>query len=160
MTKPLWLRALFAILVLPGVVGGLLPAWIAGFDRGRSGTWLGVVPFAIGLVVFGWCVVDFFRRGRGTLAPWDPPKGLVTTGLYRLSRNPMYLGVLGVVAGWALLAGSRSLGWYALGLAIAFHLRVLWYEEPTLARKFGAEWTGYAARVPRWLGLPRRSPAA
>lgn len=160
MAKPLWLRAAFAVLALPGMAAGLLPALIAGFDRGPSATGLGFLPLGLGLVIFAWCVADFFRRGRGTLAPWDPPTRLVTGGLYRYSRNPMYLGVLAIVTGWALLTGSGPLGWYAAGLALAFHLRVVWYEEPTLARSFGSDWAEYAATVPRWIGPARRRPAA
>ena len=66
-------------------------------------------------------------------------------GLYRASRNPMYVAVLCIVLGWALLFQCATHGWYAAGLAVAFHLRVVYGEEPTLARAHGAEWTAYAA---------------
>ncbi len=71
--------------------------------------------------------------GKGTLAPLDPPKKLVTVGLYRFVRNPIYIGVVGFVAGWSLIAGSRRMAVYAAVLALGFHLRVIFYEEPTLA---------------------------
>ena len=95
--------------------------------------------------------------GRGTLAPWDPPRALVVRGLYRYSRNPMYVGVLSIVSGWALGFQSIGLAIYTIGLVGAFHLRVVMSEEPFLARTHGTEWEQYAARVPRWLGIPGRS---
>jgi protein-S-isoprenylcysteine O-methyltransferase Ste14 len=68
------------------------------------------------VVVLLWCVRDFYVSGRGTLAPWDPPKHLVVVGLYRFTRNPMYIGVLMVVGGWGLRAGSPVLGMYLVVL--------------------------------------------
>ena len=112
---------------------------------------LGVVPLAIGVVMLLWCVRDFYVSGRGTLAPWDPPKRLVIVGLYRFTRNPMYVGISLLLAGWSLLAASPFLGSYTVVLAIAFHLRVTLYEEPRLKKQFGEEWATYAATVPRWL---------
>ena len=94
---------------------------------------------------------DFFVSGRGTLAPWDPPAQLVIAGLYRYVRNPMYLAVLLIVAGWSLLYGSLSLAGYALVLVVGFHLRVILHEEPWLRKNFGPEWVSYSAAVPRWL---------
>jgi len=154
----LFLRALISFLVLPGTFAGLIPAWIVSTDRERGEGWMiGAAPLALGVVVLLWCVRDFYVAGRGTLAPWDPPKRLVIVGLYRFVRNPMYLGVLLLLVGWSLLAASPRLGGYTGILTLAFHLRVLLYEEPTLAKNFGEEWTRYAAAVPRW--LPRLSLA-
>jgi protein-S-isoprenylcysteine O-methyltransferase Ste14 len=78
-------------------------------------------------------------------------------GLYRWSRNPMYVGVLCVVAGWAIGFRSIGLAVYGLALLVAFHLRVVTAEEPFLARTHGAEWEAYAARVPRWFGRRKHS---
>jgi protein-S-isoprenylcysteine O-methyltransferase Ste14 len=113
-------------------------------------------------VILGWCVRDFYVLGKGTLAPWDPPKRLVVLGLYRYSRNPMYVGVLCIVIGWALGFRSQSLAIYAASLLVLFHLRVVFFEEPFLARTHGAEWDRYKASVRRWLGrrAPRAPPAA
>jgi protein-S-isoprenylcysteine O-methyltransferase Ste14 len=116
-----------------------------------SGTWLGWPVLSGGLFVLLWCVRDFYVIGKGTLAPWDPPTRLVVVGLYRLTRNPMYIGVLGCVAGFSLITGSPILAAYTIALAIAFHLRVVLYEEPIQARKFGGDWTAYQAQVNRWL---------
>ena len=97
---------------------------------------------------------DFLVSGRGTLAPWDPPKRLVVVGLYRFVRNPMYLSIMILLLGWSLFAGSWWLAAYAAVLAVSFHLRVVLYEEPRLEHNFGAEWTRYRTAVPRW--IPRR----
>ena len=102
------------------------------------------------MVLLFWCVRDFYVAGKGTLAPWAPPKRLVTQGLYRFSRNPMYLSVLLILAGWALMFSSRTLWVYAVVIAIAFHLRVVLGEEPWLAQTHGEEWTAYRSKVSRW----------
>jgi protein-S-isoprenylcysteine O-methyltransferase Ste14 len=103
-----------------------------------------------------WCVRDFYVAGKGTLAPWDPPQKLVVVGLYRFTRNPMYWSVLFVLVGWSVWFGSPVLAAYTVLAAVAFHLRVVLYEEPWLAKKHGAIWTEFAANVPRW--LPRLRP--
>ena len=150
-------RALIAFLALPGAVAGLVPALLVASDARRSGGGAyGFVVLGLGLFCLLWCVRDFFVAGRGTLAPWDPPRHLVVVGLYRFVRNPMYVSVLTVVVGWWLATGSRLLAGYAALLAIGFHLRVLYHEEPWLLRQFGDEWVAYSASVRRW--LPRLSP--
>lgn len=155
-TRPLS-RALLAFLALPGVIALLVPAALAMLDPWRTGTWpVGVLVLAAGAIVLIMCIRDFLISGGGTLAPWDPPQQLVVVGLYRHSRNPMYAGVLLIVFGWSLLLRSPLLLVYGLVLALAFHLRVLWSEEPWLARQFGDAWSGYKAAVPRW--LPRLTP--
>jgi len=103
-----------------------------------------------------WCVRDFFVSGKGTLAPWDPPRHLVVVGLYRYVRNPMYLAVLTVIAGWSLLYASAWMAFYLAFLAVAFHLRVILHEEPWLHRQFGVEWEEYVGAVSRWLPRFRR----
>ena len=82
-----------------------------------------------------------------------PPQKLVVTGLYRFSRNPMYVAVSLILFGWAACFGSRQLLVYAAIVAVVFHLRVIFGEEPWLARTHGAAWEAYTARVPRWLGF-------
>jgi protein-S-isoprenylcysteine O-methyltransferase Ste14 len=105
----------------------------------------------LGLLGLMWCVRDFYVSGKGTLAPWDPPARLVIVGLYRYTRNPMYVSVLLFVGGWSAVAASPVLACYAAVVAVAFHLRVLLHEEPWLAKNFGPEWSAYSARVPRWI---------
>src|ERR1051326_497843 len=152
------LRAFIAFLALPVVIGGLVPWLLVDSDRWRMrGMLLGWPIVMFGIVVLLWCVRDFYVIGRGTLAPWDPPRKLVTVGLYNFMRNPMYIGVLGCLAGWTLLAGSPVLALYTLIVALAFHLRVVLYEEPTVSRLFGHEWTQYRQKVNRWIPTFRRN---
>lgn len=148
-----FLEALFAFLALPGMVAFAVPLLLVR-PRGSVPPFApdGIAILVIGSVVLLWCVRDFYVAGRGTLAPWAPPTTLVVVGLYRFSRNPMYIGVLLIVIGWALGFRSRGLAMYALLLLVAFHLRVILGEEPWLARTHGAAWDAYKARVPRWLG--------
>ena len=151
-TNKMFLRALFAFLALPTVVAGVIPWLLLPADRWRTdGTILGWPVLSFGVFILLWCVRDFYVIGKGTLAPWDPPKKLVIVGLYRLVRNPMYIGVLGCVAGFSLIVGSPVTSAYTFLLAFAFHLRVLFYEEPALSRLFGEEWIRYRDRVSRWL---------
>lgn len=148
----MFFRALLAFLILPVVISGLFPLLLSGIDCWRTqGTALGWPVLFSGMSVLLWCVRDFYVIGKGTLAPWDPPKKLVIVGLYQFVRNPMYVGILGCVTGWGLIAGSPLLAAYAGVLAVCFHLRVILYEEPTLAGKFGDEWMQYRATVNRWL---------
>lgn len=156
----LFLRAVISFLVLPGTFAGLIPAWIVLSDQGRRQGWIiGAVPLAVGAMILLWCVRDFYVSGKGTLAPWDPPKRLVIVGLYRFTRNPMYVGILLLLAGWSLLAASPLLAGYTVVVAIAFHLRVVLYEEPRLRGEFGEEWVDYSATVSRWMPrLPGRQP--
>ena|SRR5689334_5751322 len=152
MSRTIFFRAVLAFAALPAVVAGLVPWFLLDIDPWRKqGTLFGLPVSFFGACVLLWCVRDFYRIGKGTLAPWDPPKRLVIVGLYRFVRNPMYIGVLSCVAGWSLIAGSPVLGVYTPALAIAFHLRVVLYEEPTLARKFGEDWKSYGATVNRWI---------
>lgn len=148
----LW-RALLAFLALPGVVAIAVPAWFAAGSLSHGGEFhaVGLLPLALGFVLLMWCVRDFYVSGRGTLAPWSPPRHLVTTGLYRYSRNPMYVAVTTMLMGWALAFASPALALYAAIVVVAFQLRVVLGEEPWLARTHGAAWAEYRARVPRWL---------
>ena len=92
--------------------------------------------------------------GRGTPAPYDPPRDLVVAGLYRYVRNPQYVGVFCVVIGETLLTGAMVLLVYAIVLAFTYSLFVRYYEEPTLDRLFGEAYARYREVVPRW--IPRR----
>ena len=156
----LFLRAAIFFLIAPGLVLGWIPYWI--LSRRPPPPVVpsvqrlpGLVLMAIGLTCLLWCFRDFVVRGRGTPAPYDPPKKLVTMGLYRFVRNPMYVALVTALAGEALFFGSRSLWIYAAFAWLAFHLRVLLFEEPRLRELFGAEYEAYRAAVPRW--IPRFS---
>jgi pimeloyl-ACP methyl ester carboxylesterase/protein-S-isoprenylcysteine O-methyltransferase Ste14 len=149
------LRALAAFLILPGLIAYAVPAllaWPIVIVRPA-----GVVVMAIGTLLLLWCARDFYVTGKGTLAPWDPPRTLVTVGLYRFSRNPMYVAIGVLLAGWALATGSTRLWLYAFALMVAFHLRVVFYEERRLADAHRAAWPRYRASVPRWIFPTRRA---
>ena len=152
----MFFRALLAFLILPFLVAGLIPLVLASIDpwRGHGFLFFGIPVAGLGFLVLLSCVRDFYVSGKGTLAPWDPPKHLVTVGLYRYSRNPMYIGVLTLIGGWALLTGSPLLASYLLLFAIIFHLRVVHFEEPSVSKKFGLEWTSYCNKTQRWLPHP------
>ena len=111
----------------------------------------GLIPFTLGACLSLWCVKDFVVRGRGTPAPFDPPTQLVLKGPYRYVRNPMYVGLFLVLVGEAMLYASFFVLLYALFLVAAAHIFVVFYEEPTLRRRFGESYKQYLRSVPRWL---------
>jgi protein-S-isoprenylcysteine O-methyltransferase Ste14 len=154
---PLTLRAGLAALAMPGMVAGVIPFILSRGSAAapRPAAIAGYALVAAGLGLLLTCIAGFATEGRGTLAPYDPPTALVARGPYRYSRNPMYVGVLTILAGLALARWSPTLAAYAGIVAIAFTTFVLAYEEPHLQREFGDAYGDYKARVPRWLGRPR-----
>lgn len=149
-------------LLAPGIVAGVLPWWITRWQmRGEAAAWLplrviGLALLAVSVPVLVRAFWQFAVEGLGTPAPVAPTERLVVKGLYRYVRNPMYLAVLGAIVGQALLLGQPGLLVYALVILTAFVSFVRGYEEPTLARQFGAEYDAYRKAVPAW--LPRRRP--
>ena len=109
----------------------------------------------IGTAIALWCVLMFVFIGKGTPAPFDPPRKLVIRGPYRFVRNPMYIGAGMTLAGAALFYESLSIFIYTGAFFLITHLFVVLYEEPTLRRIFGDEYEAYFRRVRRW--LPKRS---
>ena len=155
-----FLRALAAFLALPGIVAFAVPLFIAlpGWRRFDAPFHLlALVPLVAGVTLLLWCVREFYVAGKGTLAPWDPPRHLVVTGPYRISRNPMYIAVMLVLIGWAIGFASWTLVVYLLIVKAAFLLRVPFGEEPWLARTHHEAWKRYVARTPRWLFRSRRA---
>jgi protein-S-isoprenylcysteine O-methyltransferase Ste14 len=119
-------------------------------------TIVGSLLLVLGASTYLWCLWDFGTVGRGTPAPIDPPKQLVARGLYKYSRNPMYVGVLTVILGFAVLFRSGPIALYSACVATAFCLFVVFYEEPHLKRVFGSGYEEYCSRVPRWLSLRKQ----
>ena len=151
------LKTLIFTFLVPGTVTVLAPYWILS-SRSSPPTiqtgpirYAGLLPILLGASIYFWCAWDFTFTGRGTPAPIDPPKQLVVRGLYRYVRNPMYIGVLLILFGEALLFVSRALLWYAVGAFLVFNLVILLYEEPALRRQFGESYRRYCESVPRWL---------
>jgi len=144
-------RALIAFLVLPGMGAFAIPAaWLWYTDHMHLAQPFGLILSSLGTVGLLCCVRDFYVSGKGTLAPWAPPDRLVVVGLYRYSRNPMYVSVALVLIGWSVSFASPGLFAYALAVAVVFHLRVVLGEEPWLARTHDGDWEQYIARVRRW----------
>jgi len=153
--------ALFFV-VAPATVAGVIPWWITQWEFrppffAAEATRLAGVAFVVAGVLG---LLDSFARfaweGPGTPAPIAPTRNLVVSGLYRYVRNPMYVAVVAVILGQAVLFADWRLLGYGAAVWLAFHLFVLAYEEPTLGRSYGAEYESYRANVPRW--LPRLTP--
>ena len=107
------------------------------------------------------CILTFVVVGKGTPAPFDPPRRLVVRGPYRWVRNPMYLGAATALLGAAVYYWAPPLLAYALAFLAATHLLVRGYEEPALRDAFGADYDAYCRTVPRWRPrLPRHPPLA
>src|SRR5262249_32754827 len=156
------LGSAFFFVVAPFLAAGVIPWWITHWKIEPA--FLGVeATRAIGaLLIFAGVpgVVDSFARfavqGLGTPAPVAPPQKLVVTGLYRYVRNPMYVSVVTIILGQALLFADWRLIIYGAVFGLACHAFVLVYEEPTLRRKFGAQYEAFCVNVPRW--MPRLTP--
>ncbi|HEY0987381.1 MAG TPA: isoprenylcysteine carboxylmethyltransferase family protein [Kofleriaceae bacterium] len=119
--------------------------------------WLGPVGLALavaGASLAATCIATFIFRGRGTPAPFDPPREFVATGPYRYVRNPMYVGAALVILGAGLAAQSLSIAALALAFLAIAHLFVVIHEEPALERAFGDSYQRYRASVHRWLIWP------
>ncbi|MEO5325274.1 isoprenylcysteine carboxylmethyltransferase family protein [Mesorhizobium sp. CC13] len=151
--------AVFFVLA-PGVVAGLVP-WllVGGYSApGAPGPLLavGAVLVAAGLAVLLHAFARFALEGLGTPAPIAPTERLVVGGPYRYVRNPMYVAVLSIILGQAVIFWSASLAVYAAAVGMAFALFVRFYEEPVLARRYGRAYETYRRHVPGW--LPRLTP--
>lgn len=154
----LFLRNLFFLILQPGVVAGVIPYYLAAsvwnhlsFRTLHFPGYVGIVFLAAGFTVLLICVVQFAVQGQGTLSPADPTQKLVTRGLYRHSRNPMYIGVLGMLVGESLLVQAAAMWIYTAAVSAGFHLFVVFHEEPRLRRDFGDEFRKYCGEVRRWL---------
>lgn len=149
------------LLVAPGVVAGLVPWWLTDWDAGDPGAaWIpGRVVGGLLITVGAAALIHAFGRfvvdGLGTPAPVAPTQNLVVTGVYRYVRNPMYVAILALLVGQAMLLASGVLVGYAAAIALVSVGFVKAYEEPALRRQFGVEYDAYRGAVPGW--WPRRS---
>ena len=160
----LWLQGLLFTILVPGVVAFYVPQTLRTAPA-AGGAWsLGWILFALGALIYFRCFLDVLAAG-GTptifftrpirAALGEEPRQLIRRGLYRYSRNPMYLGVFIAVAGQAIVYRSLRIAAYLAITMLFFHCVVVFLEEPHLARARGPAYDDYRRRVPRWLGLPR-----
>ncbi|MGB7589697.1 MAG: isoprenylcysteine carboxylmethyltransferase family protein [Terriglobia bacterium] len=117
----------------------------------------GAILVVVGAILVLACAGVFISRGRGTPAIFDAPRAFVAIGPYKYVRNPMYIGGLILLIGFGLYERSISILFLALLLFPLVHLFVLFYEEPTLTRKFGSSYQEYRRAVCRWIPRLTRS---
>jgi protein-S-isoprenylcysteine O-methyltransferase Ste14 len=152
----LLVRALTYAVLFIGFVLVFLPAQVlsaAGITRPPAiGPWqvAGALVGVVGVALALWCVFTFAFVGKGTPAPFDPPRRLVVRGPYRIVRNPMFVGAALAMAGAAVFYQSLALLAYAGAFWLVTHVFVIVYEEPTLRRMFGREYEAYCERTDRW----------
>lgn len=161
-----WIRQLVSIVALPGVVAVGVPVWIARQDHttfvrpddltGIAVVLCGLALLVVGVWLFARSLFYFWSRGRGTLAPWDPPRRFVVEGPYRFVRNPMISGVIFVLLGEAGIFRSRPLGEWAGVFAVINMIYIPILEEPMLVARFGEPYVRYKGAVRRF--LPRIHP--
>ena len=120
----------------------ILPAWLRP---------LGFVVAGAGLLLAGACIATFVTRGRGTPAPFDPPREFVASGPYRYVRNPMYVGAAAAILGGGLAVSSPAIVLLAFAFLLTMHLFVVIYEERSLRDRFGASYQQYTSSVHRWM---------
>ena len=151
-------RSLIVAAVFVSIWTWFMPRWL-----GRGAMRVDLNPFAVALMAAGgagmlWCVLEFGWRGVGTPAPFDPPRRLVVTGLYRWVRNPMYVSMGTFLVGEALALPdiTRQMLIMAALLWGIVTIFIVTYEEPVLRRKFGDDYVTYCRNVRRW--IPRLRP--
>src|SRR5579864_1978716 len=152
------LRNVLFTLVVPGAGAVYGPWLILTMDgsNARPVAWPALALIICGVLLYGICQWAFAAVGRGTPGPWDAPTRFVAVGPYRWVRNPIYIAAVMVLLGEAWLFMSLALLVYAMFAAVGCHLFVVLYEEPTLRRRFGAEYELYGRKVRRWIpGAPR-----
>jgi len=150
------IKTLVFTVLVPGLVTVYIPILLLARAEPSGSpldTWLSV-PAAFlmlaGVAGYLCCARDFVVRGRGTPAPFDAPKRLVVSGLYRWTRNPMFVSIVLILLGEALFFRSRALFVFAAGTALTLHLLVVLFEEPRLRKRFGPAYLEYCRIVPRW----------
>ena len=151
------IKTVLFTLVMPGTIGVYVPQALKS-DVTKVPVfleWTAVGLSLCGVAIYVWCAWDFVSKGLGTPLPIDAPRVLVVKGLYRFTRNPMYVGVLLVIFAQAIFYGSKAIAVYGCFVFAMIYLFVRLYEEPTLGRLFGSQYEEYCRTVPRWF-LPMR----
>jgi protein-S-isoprenylcysteine O-methyltransferase Ste14 len=161
----LWIRAIFFTILVPGVVAGYVPFL---FMRNRIPDmklgvfhWAGLLIMITGIIIYLLTALSFLLKGKGTPAIWftkaisfligEEPIKMVSSGLYKYSRNPMYLGVITTITGEGLYFQYSNVLWYALAFFVIINFVVIFIEEPHLEEKFGDQYRTYKKKTRRWL---------
>jgi protein-S-isoprenylcysteine O-methyltransferase Ste14 len=161
----LWIRGLFFTVLVPGTVAGYVPYLLMRNRLPDINTrlfhWVGLVIICTGIFIYLWTATSFLLKGKGTPAIWlmkaisfivgNEPVKMVSSGLYKYSRNPMYLGVAATVIGEGIFFQFSIILWYSLVVFILFNLVIIFVEEPHLEEKFGEEYKLYKKKTRRWL---------
>jgi protein-S-isoprenylcysteine O-methyltransferase Ste14 len=151
------LKSLFLFLIVALTAFVALPLLVLFFSNGFLAfqigfyRFLGLIPLVVGAFLAFWTALSFALIGKGTPAPFDPTKNLVTIGLFNYVRNPMYLGAVLVMIGEGFLLQSSVIFLLAMTMWVFFHVFVIYYEEPDLKKRFGKEYEEYLCEVLRWL---------
>jgi protein-S-isoprenylcysteine O-methyltransferase Ste14 len=158
------LRAVVFTFLIPGTIAVLIPHSLSSQGTPADfGKWrfTGIPVTLAGIIVYVACVIRFLFEGGGTPAIWftrpfrfligEEPSIIVCSGLYRFSRNPMYVGVLAMVAGQGEFFQSSAVLAYAAFLWLCFHIVVVLIEEPHLKEKHGKQYEEYLRTTPRWI---------
>ena len=158
-----WIKAIVilpgtALIVVPSLIlWGLSGTGFAAEPAGPTGArfWLGLLAAAAGSSLIGWTMRDFARIGKGTPAPWDPPRALVVHGPYLYVRNPMITGVFCLLLAESLIIGSWGVAAWGAVFVTANLVYIPNWEEPALGKRFGDDYRHYKASVPRWIPAVR-----
>ncbi len=165
-----FIRLLIFTILVPGIITGYVPYLLCNdkgsFDIGFL-KYSGFVLVFAGVVFYLWSALSFFIQGKGTPAIWftrilkfligEEPQKMVSSGLYKISRNPMYTGVIFIVTGESLLFESKNILLYSLFLILFFNVVVVFIEEPHLRKKFGKDYDEYLQKTSRWFTLKKRN---
>ncbi len=135
---------------LDASIGFLLPAWLK---------WPGIILMTAGGLLAIICILEFIFRGKGTPAPFDPPREFVASGPYAYVRNPMYIGGLVLLTGFGFYLLSFSVLLLVILLFLVVNMFVIFYEEPTLERLFSKSYSDYKRKVHRWMPRFRKYTA-
>ncbi len=162
------LKLIVFTLIIPGFAVGYVPYTIYSSQQIFEISifrYVGLILIPLGVLIYMWSAINFLRQGKGTPAIWftkglkfligQEPTKLVSAGLYKISRNPMYLGVIFIVLGQSILFESKTILAYTLILSTIFHFVIIFLEEPHLKKKYGKEYESYLKNTSRWLG-PRK----
>jgi len=156
---PLWIATIAGMIAVPVIPEIVIPWLIVAatlpHPLGHFGTLqlIGLLFVLTGTFLEIWVVFAFFKWGQGTPAPYNPPLKFVTEGLYKYTRNPMYLGAVLIWMGEALYFFSLWLLVFGAFMTLVLHLFLILYEEPNLAKRFGRSYLDYCERTPRWLPI-------